>query len=309
MFFKKLKQEWNYYLADPFGYVDDLKLEWRNWDFNIIKESASIRRIVFVMALVFALVWLIMGFDSGVGQINFPLVYVFGQVVKFQPIDWSEAIRLYHWAYGKYMHWSVFTIYGLAFWFLSRYYEKMGIKGSQNFAYSFSTVLFSIGIFEWFWMISYYVFQGQPWILKFEWPQSRLLFQNLALTFIGLLSFFQIYAETKFKPRLDGLTTWLIMLALASCFLWIYYPFTVTPLSVKTTTGTWVNSNLFPQTVYTIDTDPLDLVNAGEQFFLEDNMIHLVNTIAKVFVTMAIVCLGLIVPKTYKEHELIRNEL
>ncbi|MHA1829055.1 MAG: hypothetical protein ACTSX6_10470 [Candidatus Heimdallarchaeaceae archaeon] len=297
---QNLQKHLTLYLMDPFQYLDDLKLEWRGWDFNFFKESAKIRKIVFWFALFFAGVWAVMGFDSGAGQIEFLLIhlpdYLMGKITYEEWIEW------YYWAYGKYMHWSVFTIYGLAFWYLSRYYEKkLGIIKSRNFAYSFSFVLLSIGIFEWYWMICYYIFQKQYWILKWQWPQLRILLQNTMLTFLGVLCVLHIYFETRWKPRLDWKTILISIFAIGSCLLWIYYPFHVTPLEVETTTGIWRNSNYFPQTVYTIDIDPLDSFNAGEQFYIEDNLIHLINTIAKVFVTLAIVAFGCL--KEAEENE------
>jgi len=304
-FKEKIFRELDAYLLDPFGYVDNLKIEFRGWDFNILKESKRIRKLVFVWACIFAVVWLVMGFDSGVGQINFPLEYAVKQLLEGQPIDFSEMARLYHWAYGKYMHWSVFTIYGLSFWGLSRYLENRGVKGSQNFAYSLSMTLLSIGVFEWFWMGSYYIFQNQPWILKPQYPQLKLLLQNTGLTFIGILALIQIRLETRFKPRIDVNTLVLLSLACVSCLMWIQYPYPIKYVHVETSTGLWVNSRYFPQTVYTVDVDPTDEINAGDQFFLEDNMIHLFNTVAKVFVTLAVMSFGFVVPKRYKYLDII----
>lgn len=269
------------------------------------------------MIAVFAVVWAVMGFDSGVGQIEFPIL----KVLSGEARTLSDLSYWYNWAYGKYMHWSVFVIYGLMFWGLSRYLSncdmrpiwrsdaygktfgpRQKIRGSRNFAYSFSLTLLSIGIFEYFWMVAFYLFQNQPWILKFQWPQAKLLIQNFGLTFVGVLCLIHIYLETTMKPRVDWKTGLAITLAVASCLLWIYYPWQATPLQVETTTGTWTSTSMFPQTVYTIDVDPLDGENAGVQFYIEDNLIHLVNTVAKVFVTLAVMVFGLLVPKNINTY-------
>lgn len=74
----------------------------------------------------------------------------------------------------------------------------------------------------------------------------------------------------------------LIVLAVASALFWIYYPGPVTSLSVTLENGeVWTNSRLFPQTLYTVDLNPSDAVNAGEWFWVEDNFIHAINTYVK----------------------------
>jgi len=245
-----------------------------------------------------------MGFDSGAGQINYPLQYIIGQISRFKPVDLGEAVRLYHWAYGKYLHWSVFPIYGLCFYFLSKYYaDKLDVHGTQNFCYSLGFTLFSIGIFEYFWMASFYIFQDQPWILTFSWPQSRLLLQNFGLTFVGIWCILQIHFEEPYKfVSTSFLFNLAGFIAVFFCALWIFYPWSVTSLTVETTTGLWSNNFRFPQTVYTVDLDPLDSVNAGTQFYIENNLIHLVNILAKVFVTLTVMFFGCIIKKEEKER-------
>ena len=309
----KLSRFWGSLKTDPFKYYDNLSIKWRHIDFNILKDDVSLRRIVLYFSIVLTIVWFVMGFDSGIGQVEWPILYIlgnlflkgqtYGNVMTFDGQITGEGLRYwYDWSYGKYMHWSAFVIYGFAFVLLSKYfYEKLNIKGSQNTVYSFSAVLLSVSIFEWFWMGSYYLFQGQPWILMWQWPQMRILIQNSGFGLLGLVFLFHILAETYLKPRVDWKVLLFTGLAVGSCLLWWYYPWPVHGTTVETTTGIWVNSQNFPQTTYTVDLDPLDKTCAGVQVYLEDNLVHLVNTIAKVMVTVAIVGVCALVPRRGQE--------
>ena len=164
------------FFINPFKFYNDRSVKVFKTDLNILRYEKLIRDMVFKCIFIFAGLWLIMGFDSGVGQFEFPAMYLFESILKGSPVVWDEMVRLYYWSYGKYMHFSVFVIYGSAYYFLSRYYhEKLHIKKCQNVAYSVVVVLFSIGVFEYFWMICYYVFQGQLWILKLQYPQTQNL--------------------------------------------------------------------------------------------------------------------------------------
>ena len=57
---------------------------------------------------------------------------------------------------------------------------------------------------------------------------------------------------------------------------------------METTAGTWTSSKLFPQTMYAVDTNPLDNRAIGDPVFVENNLLHLVNILNKVFVSFAI---------------------
>lgn len=326
------RERWASFQSDPFGFFDNLRLEFRGFKFNVIREDARMRTSVFIVVLVATGLWVAMGFDSGAGQIQFPLMHL--PELLAGKITFQEWAGWYSWAYGKYLHWSFFTIYGLGFLGLSHHYARHGIHGSRNFVYSFGVTIFSCAVFEWFWMISYYVWQNQPWILTWKWPQLRILLQNTALTVVGAFAIFYMWLDSlktkdvdltpaqvryfkrhwlaalkqmkreivgrTYTFRLDWKTGVAVVLALVSCLSWWFYPEYVESLTVETATGPWTNSRHFPQTVYTVDMDPLDSVNAGDQFFLENNMVHLVNTLAKGFVTLAVTCFCLVVPKEEK---------
>ena len=93
----------------------------------------------------------------------------------------------------------------------------------------------------------------------------------------------------QYRLNFDKWTGLLIVLSLSSVFVWFRYGdfFPVETLSVEVKGyGTWTNSKYFPQTVYTIETDLTDNINAGDQFFVENDLLHGVNTLCKVFLTM-----------------------
>lgn len=285
---------WDDLKEDPFRAYDHLSLRLGRWDFNLLKEDEKLRLVVKRVSIVLIVVWILFGFDSGVGQIEFPIIYIVGNLflkgrtygeglmVFDGTITWEGVWSWSQWAYGKYMHFSAFVIYGFAFYFVSKYLaEKQDVHGSQNAIYTFCATLLSISVFEYFWMGSYYVFQHQPWILKWQYPQLRILLQNLGFLLVGLLAVVQIYTEEPYRLNVNWKAAGLLALTLGTVALWWFYPLPVQSVTVDTTTGPWTNTNHFPQTTYTVDIDPLDEVNAGVQYYLEDNVVHGVNTLVK----------------------------
>jgi len=187
------------------------------------------------------------------------------------------------------------------YWALNRHYHREhGITGSRNVCYAVSGTLLSIAVFEWFWMLGFAVFQGQPWVITPVMPQLRIHLQNMAFTGLGFIGVLYMWADShRFNTKGDvvgrhytfdhtkkvGL---LSLLTVASILLWIYYPLPVQQVTVETTAGTWQSSPRFPQTLYTIDVDPTDHVNAGVWFYAGDNLVHGVNTLAKILLTVTL---------------------
>jgi hypothetical protein len=210
--------------------------------------------------------------------------------------------------YGKEMHFSAFLIYGLMFWFLSRHYDKeFGITGSKNIAYAASITLLSVAVFEWFWILSFATFQEQSWVATFRFPQAKILLQNLGFSLMGGLGILYMYVDSHILNR-EGETigrTWgfrwtsisfiLLGLSVALAFLWIIYPWPIQHIEVQISTGeVWTNSPMFPQTLYTIDIDPTDNMNAGVQYYVENNYVHGLNTLVKAVVSLAFCYVGFI---------------
>jgi len=87
----------------------------------------------------------------------------------------------------------------------------------------------------------------------------------------------------------DRWTLLFLILSLASIYVWYNYGdfFPVETLKVDVVGfGVWESSPNFPQTVYTVEMDLTDNINAGDQFFVENDLLHGVNTLCKVFLTL-----------------------
>jgi hypothetical protein len=199
--------------------------------------------------------------------------------------------------YGKNTHWSAFVFYGFMYYFLSLYYSRHGIVKSRNFVLSFGFTFLSIGVFEFIWQYLYAYGQQQFWVITWEMPQLRILIQCAIFTILGVFVLVMLGLEHlkswhNASPHYFDIynlnlnwQTMLLGLATAVCFYyWYYYPLPLTYISVsRDFAANWVNTNHFPQTLYTIQ-QSLSL-NAGTQFYVPDNFLHLVNNIAKLLLT------------------------
>lgn len=295
------------YYEDPFGFVDRLDLTIKGHNLNIFHKYRRLRKTAFFLALIGLVMWVFMGFDSTIGQVIHPL-YALPQLISGK-IAVSDLVSLFHSQYGKEMHWSAFVIYGLMFWGLSRHYETaLSIKGSKNIVYATSLTLLSIAVFEFYWMASFSYFQNQPWVIIPKMPQLRIHLQNLAFLFAGIMGVFYLYVDShifnsateivgrKYHLRIDGFTASLLCISIMYAVLWWYYPGNVQPLSVTYETGEiWHNTAYFPQSLYTIDVNPTDNINAGVWFYLGDDVIHGLNTLVKTFFTLTIGYIGAVV--------------
>jgi len=295
----KIKQLFQNFYNDPFLFIDnlDLKLNLRFHVFNLnpFRDDVDTRKKAFLVSIFFLGAWIFFGFDSTPLQLYHVVMDGLLKGVR----DLSSLRVIYQTFYGKEMHYSAFVLYGLTFWYLCRHYnKKMDIKGTQNFAYSAGITFLSIAVFEFFWMTCFSIFQNQPWVTTPRMPQMRIHLQNLAFFVFGCLIVFFMYVDShkfnnkgtvigkRYRFKLNKKAVLLMVLTLSSILLWIYYPFPVEHFSVETSTGLWLNSRLFPQTLYTIDVDTTDSLNAGVWFYRENDLIHLVNTGTKALLTL-----------------------
>lgn len=275
----------------------------RGNNLNIFQKFKRLRKTAFFIAVVALALWVVMGFDSTIGQIIHPL-YSIPQLLTNQ-ISTNEWTNLYFEQYGREMHWSAFVIYGLCFWGLSRHYDKhLNIQKSKNVAYAMSLTLFAVAVFEFYWMFSFAHFQNQAWVITPRLPQLRIHLQNLAFLMVGGLAILYIFLDSfilkgnkiigrhyTFNWNWKALA--LVGLSIGSAVFWWNYPFQVERFSVVLETGeVWSNTNRFPQTLYTIDLNPNDNVNAGVWFWMENNLVHAVNTLVKVFWTLSVFYVG-----------------
>lgn len=273
----------------------------------MFQKYKRLRKIGLALALISLGCWIIFGFDSAVGQI---MHWLYAAPQYFSgAINLNEWIEVFTSSYGTELHFSAVVIYGLMFYWLSKHYEKNGIVKSKNIAYSIGLSLLAIGTFEFYWMLSYAYFQNQFWVITPVWPQLRIIMQNLVFCIGGSLVLLYMsceHIEGLYKLRVNWKSSALIALTIVSAVAWWYYPLPVSRFSVTLETGeVWRNTNNFPQTLYTIDLDPTDRVNAGEWFYHGNDMVHLLNTIVKLLFALSIFYIGLIKWNSPKESLLV----
>lgn len=293
---------------DPFTFIDHLSIRVGPFELNLFKDDASLRHGVKRIVMFAGFMWFIMGWDSAATQLELLIrAYIFD--FYWGNITFQELIDIYWFDYGKGVHWSAFVFYGLLYYGLSRYYSKhLGLSNSRNIFLSAGFTLFSIGIFETFWHHSFAYFQHQPWTLKWAWPQLRILIQSRSWLLVGILTTLMVriphgsYVWIPFKKRYMELQTWLptlslrvnrwtillFMLTCGSIYVWwtygLHFPIDYFTVDVVGTPP-WMNTPYFPQTLYTVETNVLDTINAGTHFYVRNDLLHLVNNVVKVFVT------------------------
>ncbi len=310
-------------MADPFGFVDRLNLRFHGINFNLFAKSRTVARNMLIFSLAMAVLWALFGFDSSPLQLVHVLYEGIPGWIQGQK-TLGDLVQIYNFYYGKEMHYSAFVIYGLTFWALSVHYDQglrywlsnlfgnadvlgvtptgLGISKSKNVVFASVVTLLSGGIFETFWILSFSYFQGQGWVSALHGAQIRIVFQNMVFLFAGGLGLFYMWADgyvldgavlkKRWKFNWSRLSGTFLVLTAALVLLWWFYPFPTQSLTVPLNNGgTWVSSRLFPQTLYTIETTPGS--GAGSWYYVRDDVVHLVNTLVKVFMALAVgsVCL------------------
>jgi hypothetical protein len=204
---------------------------------------------------------------------------------KISFLEWANRFNT---MYGLGTHWSASVIYSGLFIGISKHlHDKLEIENSLNLSITTGVVGLAIGTFEFYWIGSFFLFQNQPWILSFKFPQLRILLQNALFILVGLVMVSGINYES-FKLKLNWKTLILVVITIGFAVLWWNYGvlFPVQQISVPIENGTvWTSSPCFPQTMYTIQTDPN--VAAGDLFHVENPAVHLVNNLTKIFWTLS----------------------
>lgn len=287
---------------DPFTYLENNRLT--RW---VLSKDTTNRKAAFVIAMFSLGAWIVFGFDSTPLQFIHVLYEGVPQLFLGKA-SLGDLGAIYNKYYGCEMHWSAFVIYGLMYWGLSRHFTKnLGITKSKNIAFTCSLVFLSVAIFEFFWMCSFATFQSQPWVITPRWPQLRIHLQNILFLTVGVIGVLYFWLDSfvydpikegynrLYRLRVDWKAFMLIGVSVVLVLLWIYYPWYVERFEVKLETGeVWRNSANFPQTLYTVDLNPTDNMNAGVWFFVENNWIHALNTIVKVMVTLTVFYIGMV---------------
>ena len=298
---------------DPFNSVDQLNLTFKGINFNFFQKMKHIQRIAGYGAVVCLVAWIIFGFDST--PLQFIHALYEGFPLLFQGGSLADVVGIYNLYYGKEMHYSAFVIYFLLYYVLSRSWEKAGIKHSKNMVFSFAGMFLAIAVFEWFWILGYAHFQHQSWVATWKFPQMKILLQNSFFTLAGGLTVLYMLTERyHWKGNIQlgrayyfDAKSWklwfCVVLSISSALLWIYYPWHIDQISVELTNGEiWKSSRLFPQTLYTVDLNPVDQVNAGVWYWVENDLIHAVNTGVKMIWATTIYFIFRVKPK-YRENE------
>ncbi len=260
-------QTWNIHGVSPFAVLQNVKV----W-----------RRYLLLCAIVACGCWAFFGWDSTWSQLQ-PYGEQLGPLLKGE-ISFGEVRALSKTYYGIGNHFSAPAIYGFAFVFLSLYLERIGIEKSKNFFVSTSLSLMSIGIYEWTYNLLYANLQNQLWTITFAWKQiTNLIYFSLFIA-VGVLTLLLLHSEG-YRLNLSRVTWALFIVSMGFWFLWVYYPFPITQITVETSTGPWISTNLFPQTMYAVDLSPNDGLAMGHPFFVENDLLHAVNTFGKIFST------------------------
>jgi hypothetical protein len=313
------KEKIQLFYRDPFQVIDNLNLQTKHLNLNIFQNYRHFRNIILGVAVVSLAAWVIMGFDSTPLQIINPIMeIVLGQQATIAAklnygtiSNWQFFWLRYNWYYGKENHWSAWVIYGFLFYFLSKHFDKIGISKSKNLCYAVTLVGLSVATFEFYWMWSFAFWQHQPWVATWAMPQLRILFQNLIFLIIGIFGAVYLFVDSfnlkdkvivgrSYHFRWNKIAYGLLTLSIGTALLWWFYPWSIQHITVPLSDGsTWTNSNNFPQTLYTIKVNVSSPVNAGGWYYVQDNLIHGLNTLVKVLWTMTIgyVCMVVKVKK------------
>jgi hypothetical protein len=235
------------------------------WDskLNLFRDHIYFQQIVFTFSILVLIAWYALGFDSGVGMLEI----------------WKNGWKIDYSAYGKSLHFSAFSIYGLLFYGLSRYMQKVDIKGSRNTFYSAFLVLLNISIFEWVYMACFAHFQMKRNLIEWFINDFWFLQQYLLLLMLGLLTLLSFYTESfifnnnkrvgrKFRFYPDKKMFLFLTITILLMALWVHYPFPKKIVKIDD----WQSSPLFPQTHYAY-------VNAN--LYVQNDLLHLVNVLTK----------------------------
>lgn len=269
-----------------FDKIDNFKKSFLGFNpIGALKNVEVWRKYILIASLLALGSWIVFGWES---TWMMPFTYV-----KSVPslllgwTTWSEVGVVASSYYGLGQHLSSAVFYGFAFVLISVHLKKHHITKSLNFMASLGLTAMSVGIYELIYNFLYSNCQNQLWTFGLQWRQgfNILTFSGYAL--IGVLTLVYLIS-LGYKPNFNRWTKLFVVLSFVTYVLWVFYPLPIQHISVETTSGTWTNTALFPQTMYAVDVDPLDNLATGEAFFVENNVLHLINVLNKLFVTLAI---------------------
>jgi len=272
------------FVNDPFETLDELDLSWCGFQFNLLRDDIKLRKAIFEIFFVIPLIlWVLLGADSTVEQLTY-FIFNFPNVV-LQKITVAEWFQIYNSYYGLGTHWSASVIYSLLLIGISKHLrEKLDVKNSANLALTTGFVGITIACFEFFWMSSYYLFQNQPWILSLQFPQFRIILQNVMFLAPGIIILLG-FNWKEYKLNFNKITVITFLGTIALILFWWFYPFSTPQLTVPIEGyGLWRSSPNFPQTMYTVQPSIKDA--SGIMYHIDDAGVHLLNNLTKIFMTL-----------------------
>lgn len=250
-----------------------------------LKNIRVWRHYITILLLTSITCWVTFGWESTWNQLSETLRYlpsiIIGQTSPTSVLAISDRF------YGIGQHLSSAVIYGICFLLLSIHLEKLNIKKSLNFTLTVLLSFLSVGVYEIIYNVLYSNLQHQPWTFSLQLKQGLNISMFTFFIFVGAVSLFYLYS-LGFKPNFNKITKIFLIFSVLTYALWVFFPFPTTPLSINTTAGTWTSTNLFPQTMYAIDINPLDSVAIGNPVYVQNDLLHLVNVLNKVFVSLTI---------------------
>jgi hypothetical protein len=279
--FDSLNYFFYHFRDNPWNALDNLDLSFMGFQFNLLRNDEKLRAAILeIFVLIPLIAWILLGADSTIDQLTNLVL----NTPRFllQQINLQQLLAIYNSYYGLGTHWSASVIYGLMLIGISKHlHEKLAIKNSLNLALTAGFVGIAIGCFEFTWQISYAVLQNQWWVIQFQFPQARILLQNFEFLLIGTLAL--LVLKNRGLHLNWSLRTYGYAAATMGLFLlWWNYGlfFPVQQLTV----GAWTSTIYFPQTMYTVQMNPM--VAVGEMFYVANEGVHLLNNVAKIMMTL-----------------------
>jgi len=180
-----------------------------NWksDWNFLSATKAQRYSALVMVSIATFLWIVRGWDSGIGK------------------------------YGVTLHYSVFLIYGIEYAALNWWMDTARkIKGIRNLVISVLWTVFSVAVFEWFWGVGYAFLHGEWWVLT---PQNTVFTELIIITVMGSLG--GLYAMMLgIRLKVDRLTMFLVLPAI----IWLALGFPQTCYPKVNGTIIYIENNL-----------------------------------------------------------------
>ena len=281
-------------MTDLFEWIDRTNIHIGPIGFNAIKYEDDIRRKMLILFAISLAAWAFFGWDS-----TWNMIQPIEQMLYHDPenllqslLDPNSALRAEMQSYyGVGDHWSALVIYGLAYYYLSKHLQSVGVVKSLNFFATTCLSLMNVGLFEIAWNNLYGRLHGQMWVCTIMWGTKQ--FSNLAMfyTFItvGILMLVMLW-QRGYRVTFPKWKQALVVGAFALWLFWIFYPLPFTQITVEW----WTSGKLFPQTFYAVNTGTMDN-QILTPHWVQNDLLHGVNTLVKVVTTAAYASLFMLV--------------